>query len=131
MDIDDVSPIVRRHFVEHTVAQDASRVKDDMQSSKLITRLLHHSKAILIACNRAKIRRGLTATRLNGVGDLFRRTLLTTFAPAANAWVIDQHLGPVRREHLGDLRADATAAACYHRHATIQHTHLFVPPVKC
>src|SRR5205085_10266317 len=93
VDVEHRLAVLRKHVVEHLVAQDAGGIEHDVEPAEGIARLLHHGEAIVELGDRAVIGDRLAARLLDLVDDLLRWRLIAALAATADARAVDHDLG--------------------------------------
>ena len=123
MDRQDGVPLLLAHVEDHTVAQDARHVHEDVDPAPRFDRLLDHLRRLLVVGNGPVVGGGGAAGLHDLVHDRGGRTRGHALAVEPRAEVVDDDLCPGLGQREGDAPADAAAGAGHHCGLSVEQSH--------
>jgi hypothetical protein len=130
VDGDDGVPLGLGHVEDHAVTQDAGHVHQDVDPAPRLHDLLDHRRALREVGHRAVVGLGGASGLLDLGHHLIGRRRFAADAVERGAEVVDDHLGPCRRQRDRDALADPPSRAGHQRGLAVQHAHGSGPPVS-
>ena len=115
-------PVFNRHVPDRRVANDASIVHDDVESTEGVDGLLDHFATCFVIGDVAVVRHGDSAARLDE-GDGFVGGAACAFTGDTAAEVIHNNLGAVLGEFHGVTTANAVTRAGDDGDLAVEHAH--------
>ena len=116
-------PFLLAHVEDHAITQDPRDVHQDVDAPPRLDHLIHHRGRLRVVGHGAEIGGRGTAQLLDLLDDLGGRACAHALSVEPRAEVVDDDLGPGRRQRHRDPPTDAPAGSRYQCGPSVEQCH--------